>query len=332
MSAKKKVLVAVHRVAQMDFPYLDKLTEAGLDVTLNRGNGSYSPEEIEQLIPEYFATIASNERYSAQMLKKARNLKVIARWGVGYDSIDVDAASRQGVAVAIAAGANHEAVADLTLAFMGGLANKLRYNHNRVQSGAWKGDQRVDMWRSTVGIVGLGRIGRAVARRCRGFDMRVLVHEIAPDMKVVRELGAELAPLDKVIAEADFLTLHVPSTPATRAMMNRKTFAQMKRGAYFINCARGEVVDEDALVEALASGHLAGAGLDVFHREPMPTDAKLLTFDNVWLSPHAGAMTPLADQLVGERCVDTILAFARGENPGEPYIVNNEALTVHAAE
>ena len=332
MPEKKKVLVAVHRVARMDFPYLDKLADAGLEVTLNRGNGSYTPEEIERLIPDYFATIASGERYSAATLKKARNLRVIARWGVGYDSIDVDTATRQGIAVAIAAGSNHEAVADLTLSFMGGLANKLIYNRNRVISGAWKGEQRADMWRSTVGIVGLGRIGKAVARRCRGFDMRVLVHEIAPDMKAVRELGVELAPLDKVIAESDFLTLHVPSTPETRGMMNRKTFAQMKRGAFFINCARGEVVDEEALVEALTSGHLAGAGIDVFHREPMPTDAKLLSFDNVLLSPHAGAMTPIADQLAGERCVDTILAFARGESPGLPYIVNHEALTAKAAE
>jgi D-3-phosphoglycerate dehydrogenase len=179
-----------------------------------------------------------------------------------------------------------------------------------------------------VGIVGLGRIGRAVARRCQGFGMRILAHDIQPDAAYAREKGIELAPLDTLLRESDFVTLHAPHMKDTENLIGRRQLAQMKPTAYLVNTARGALVDEEALYEALAAGRIAGAGLDVFKREP-PKGSPLLTLDNVLLAPHAAGMNVTAEAAMANRCIDSILALARGEHPGEAYVLNPDALTHH---
>jgi phosphoglycerate dehydrogenase-like enzyme len=177
-----------------------------------------------------------------------------------------------------------------------------------------------------MGIVGLGRIGQAMARRCRAFDMRLLATDPVADPAFAAAHSIELMALDDLLRAADFVSLHTPLAPETRHLIGRRELALMKPSAFLINTARGGLIDEAALYEALTSGRLAGAGLDVFEAEP-PEGSPLLKLDNVLLAPHAAGMDEAAERLMGERCVANILAIVRGEDPGGGYVLNPEVLS-----
>ena len=226
----------------------------------------YGEAELIEGLRGVFATVAGIEPYTERVLREARDLEVIARFGVGYDQVDVPAATRHGVYVAMAFGGNHETVADLALALMGAVARNIVTYHQRVTAGGWGWEFRQGLWRATVGIVGLGRIGRAVARRCRAYEMRVLAHDVVPDPAYAQSHGIELTSLERLLAESDFVTLHAPHLPETDGLINAARLRLMKPTAYLINTARGGLVDEAALYEALAARRIAGAGLDVFRR------------------------------------------------------------------
>jgi phosphoglycerate dehydrogenase-like enzyme len=326
MSDAPKVLGTVYHLTAREAPYLRRLEQAGFEVVRNPLGRHYTESELIDALPGVFATLAGGEPYTERVFAAAPDLRMVARFGVGYDMIDVPAATRHGVAIAMAFGANHEAVADFTLALMLGLSTSLLGHHQRAKSGGWGCGFHAAFWGATVGIVGLGRIGRAVARRCRGFEMRVLAHDIQPDPAYARAHSIELVPLDALLRESDFVTIHAPHTKATENLIGRRELAQMKPSAYLVNTARGALVDEDALHEALAAGRIAGAGLDVFKREP-PTGSPLLALDNVLLTPHAAGMDVTAEAAMANRCIDSILALARGQHPGEAYVLNPDALT-----
>jgi D-3-phosphoglycerate dehydrogenase len=171
-----------------------------------------------------------------------------------------------------------------------------------------------DVWQQTLGIVGLGRIGQAVARRARGFEMRILAYEPYPNQDAVRDLGAELAPLERVFGEADFVTLHLPASRETAGLVDARLLGLMKPTAFFINAARGALVDEDALAAALREGRIAGAGFDVRATEP-PQDGRFSDLDNVVMTPHTGAATPKAHFLCGQAASRSVLQLLRGERP-----------------
>lgn len=325
MSAPK-VLVTVYHLTAREAPYLRRLERAGFEVVRNPLGRHYTEPELIDALQGVFGTLAGGEPYTERVFQAARDLRIVARFGVGYDMIDVGAATRHGVAIAMAFGANHEAVADFTLALMLGLATNLVGHHQRAKSGGWGCGFHAAFWGATVGIVGLGRIGRAVARRCQGFGMRILAHDTQPDPTYAREHAIELVSLDTLLRESDFVTLHAPHTKETENLIGRRQLAQMKSTAYLVNTARGALVDEEALYEVLAAGRIAGAGLDVFKREP-PTGSPLLTLDNVLLAPHAAGMNVTAEAAMANRCIDSILALARGEHPGEAYVLNPAALT-----
>jgi phosphoglycerate dehydrogenase-like enzyme len=198
-------------------------------------------------------------------------------------------------------------------------------NHRLITGGQWKTEFRPGLWRATVGIVGLGRIGQAVARRCRGFSMTILAYEPYPDRDFVREHGIELVSLEELLRRADLVTLHCPATPENRHLMNRERLALMKPTAHLVNTARGALVDEAALHEALATGRLAGAGLDVFEKEPL-FDSALFGLDNVVLSPHVAGIDETSEVAMADRAIDAILAVWRGEPPPRECVVNPEAL------
>jgi len=185
-----------------------------------------------------------------------------------------------------------------------------------VREGGWGSDYVPALWGSTVGIVGLGHIGKCVGRRCLGFEMQVLATEPTPDMAFVRQHGIELVELEELCRRADIITLHVPATPQNRQLINRERLALMRPTAILINTARGALVDEDALVEALKNGQLAGAGLDVFRREPLES-SPLVSLDSVVLTPHCAGKDLTAQAATLGRCVQTILRFFQGE-PLEP--------------
>jgi D-3-phosphoglycerate dehydrogenase len=244
--------------------------------------------------------------------------------GVGYDKVDV-AATRHRVAIAMGFGTNHEAVADHAFALMAGLANRLSSYHQEVMEGRWGGHFQPGLWRTTVGIIGLGRIGRALARRCRGFDMRILAYDAVPDAAYARDHGIELVDVKTLFRDADFVSVNAPLTPETEKIVNREHLALMKPSAFLINTARGGLVDEAALYEALAAGRIAGAGLDVFEVEPLPAGSPLRHLTNVLLTPHCAGGSIEAAVAMTERCVDNILAVRDGCALGED-LLNPEAL------
>jgi phosphoglycerate dehydrogenase-like enzyme len=321
-----RVLVTVRQLYDREAPYLRRLEAAGLEVVRTTGkDGKLTEDELIEALPGVFGTLASTEPYTARVFARAPDLRIVARWGVGYDAIDVAAATRHRVAVCTAVGGNHEAVADYAVALMCALQRGLLPNHRLITHGLWRTEFRPSLWRATVGIVGLGRIGRAVARRCRGFEMRILACEPAPDVVFVHEHGIELTSLEDLLRRADLVTLHCPASPETRHLINRERLALMSPTAYLINTARGALIDEAALYEALTTGRLAGAGLDVFEREPLPA-SPLFALDNVLLSPHVAGVDRTSEVGMANVAIDAILAVRRGEVPAAACLLNPEAL------
>ncbi len=325
MERRRKVLMGVHHLGHRANPFIRRMEDAGLEVVRNPLNRWHTEEEMIAALDGVFATFAGGEPYTERVFQEAKDLRIVARYGVGYDRIDVEAATRNGVMIAMAFGTNHEAVADSAFTLMAAIVQKTVTHHLRVKGGGWGLDIHPGLWRLTVGIVGLGRIGKAMARRCPGFEMRVLAYDIRPDLAFASQNCVNLVPLDTLLRESDVVTLHIPHTPETDNFMDRERFALMKRAAYLINTSRGGVVDEEALYEALTSGRVGGAGLDVFKEEP-PSGSPLLTLDNVVFSPHSAGSNLTSEAAVANRCVESILAVSRGESPGEEYLLNPEVL------
>jgi D-3-phosphoglycerate dehydrogenase len=234
------------------------------------------------------------------LMEKAPKLRVIGRAGVGVDNIDAEAATRRGIVVMNTPGANAVAVAELTIALMLALARKLPIANATMHAGKWekKSLQGAELRGKTLGILGLGRVGLEVAKRARGFGLEIIGSDPFVSAAVARENGISLLPLEELFGKADYLTLHVGLTPQTQGVINAKTLATMKKGARIINCARGELVDDAALVAALKSGHVAGAALDVFVQEPLK-DSPYFELDNVILTPHIAGSTAEAQEAVG---------------------------------
>src|SRR5215471_10402073 len=249
---------------------------------------------------------------NADILRRATHLRVIGRAGVGVDNIDLETATKAGIAVMNTPGANAVAVAEHTLALMLALARHIPRADSTTRAGRWekKSLQGTELRGKTLGIVGLGRVGIEVARRARGFAMKLLAHDPFVAAPVARELGIELADLDRVYATSDYLTLHVGLTPQTAGMINAQSLRKMKKGVRIINCARGELVDEAALAAALASHHVGGAALDVFHEEPLKS-SPLLALATVIATPHIAGSTNEAQDAVGVQIASQVREYLK---------------------
>ncbi|MFO7300136.1 MAG: hydroxyacid dehydrogenase [Actinomycetes bacterium] len=259
--------------------------------------------------------VRSATRVNAALFDFAPSLKVVIRAGVGVDNIDVEEATRRGVAVFNTPAANTIAAAELTFALILAAMRMVPAADRSMREGAWDraAFQGVECHGKVLGLVGAGRIGREVAARARAFGMTV----IAYDPYLTEADGLELCPLDRVIAEADVISLHVPLDDETRGLIDAAAIARMKPGSYLVNASRGGVVDEAALVDALRSGHLAGAGLDVYEEEPLPADSPLRRAPNLVLTPHLGASTVEAQERVAtEAAVLMRKALAEGDLSG----------------
>src|SRR6202521_4409242 len=246
--------------------------------------------------------VRSAVQVNAELLAKARKLRVIGRAGVGVDNIDLEPATRQGIAVMNTPGANAVAVAEHTLAMMLALARHLCRANELMHAGKWekKSLQGTELRGKTLGIVGLGRVGMEVARRARAFEMEVIAHDPFVSITVARDQGIAIAKLEEVYAASDYLTLHVGLTPQTQNMINAESMKKMKRGVRLVNCARGELVDEAALAAAVQEGQVAAAALDVFVKEPLK-DSPFQKLDNVILTPHIAGSTNEAQEAVGHQ-------------------------------
>jgi D-3-phosphoglycerate dehydrogenase len=276
-----------------------------------------SLERLREIIPSYDALIIrSSVEVGADLLEAASQLKVIGRAGVGLDNVDIDAASLRGVIVMNTPGANTIATAEHAMAMLLALCRHVPQADASTRVGQWMRSQflGVQLYRKTLGVVGLGRVGAQVARRGRAFGMTVLAFDPYISDDVARELNVILVDLDELWARSDFITLHTALTPETRSLISAQAIARMKPGVRLVNCARGALVDEAALVDALRSGHMAGAALDVFSDEPLPEDSSLRSFPNVVLTPHIAASTVEAQRDVGTQIVDQVLAALREED------------------
>ena len=283
---------------------------AGVDVKLG-----LKPEELLGVIGGYEALVVRSEtKVTREVIEAAGQLKVIARAGIGVDNIDLNAATGAGIAVVNAPTGNTVAAAEHTLALMLALARNIPDAHQSVKSGQWRRSafMGIEVRDKTLGIAGLGRVGSEVARRARSFGMRLVGYDPFVSPEYARRLGVELMSLDDLLSESDFVTLHTPLTDSTHGLIGAPQLAKIKPGARLVNVARGELVDEGALLDALESGQLAGVALDVFSQEP-PVDNVLLDHPRVVATPHLGASTEEAQREVAVEAAEQVLTVLNGE-------------------
>jgi phosphoglycerate dehydrogenase-like enzyme len=263
-----------------------------------------------------WGVVAGGEPYPEDVLGRAAGLRALVRFGAGYDRVDLDAATANEVAVCTVPGANADAVADLSVALMLACRRRLIELDAAVREGAWRPPWIAeDLAHATVGIVGLGAIGRAVARRLRGFDCRLLAVEPQPDLDFCRRYEVDLVDLDSLLPQVDLLTLHVPALPSTRHLIGERELALLPSHAVVVNTARGSLIDEAALVRALDEHAVGGAGLDVFEVEPLPTTSPLTGFSNVVLTGHASSFTRLGGDRTARAIVETCRELLAGRVP-----------------
>jgi phosphoglycerate dehydrogenase-like enzyme len=308
-----RVLIGPAPLRNVDGPYRAVFRAAGFETVYPSVARQMTEDEILAALAGIDAVLAGSEPYTPRVLDANPQLKVIARNGVGYDAVDVPAATARGVAVTVAP-ANQEAVAEHTFALILALAKQVIPQHLAMQKGGWPRQMTQPVRGKTLGIAGLGRIGKAVAVRARVFGMRILAYEPYPDQAFVQQNGVELVTLERLFAEADYVSLHLPLSAESRRFIDRRYLSLMKPTAYFVNTARGGVVNEADLVEALKAKKIAGAGLDVFEQEP-PLDSPVTKLDNVVLTAHTAGVDALSGEEMAKLAAQTIVQLSRGEWP-----------------
>jgi D-3-phosphoglycerate dehydrogenase len=310
-----RVLVTPTSFGKHDPRLRAELEAAVGEVIYNPTSQPLSSEKVRALLPGCHGYIAGLDVIDRAALAAADALKVIARYGVGVDRVDLDVARARGIIVTNTPSANAVSVAELTIGLMLALARSIPIADAATKAGQWSRFTGVALEGKTIGLIGFGSIGQQTARRLQGFDCRIVIHDPALDPVFARSHQVEWAALEEVIAQADFLSLHLPLTPASQGMVNAGFLARMKPGAFLINTARGDLIDDDALVEALVNGRLRGAALDVFSSEPPTPHHPLLKLPNVIVTPHAGAHTDAAMNAMGWGALRDCLAVLRGEAP-----------------
>lgn len=299
------------------------LTEAGVEVIRAPKMGPLTEAELLPLVGDVDAAIASSDAWTERVLDAASpRLRGIMRWGVGYDSIHLAAATARGVVVGTTPGANTEAVADFTLGVMLAISRRLCECRASMSAGEWQFIRGVELWRKTLGIIGFGAIGRAVCRRARGFDMRVLAYDpwLAPE--TFGDCGAESRSIPEIVREADFVTLHAAATQGAPPLLGEAEIRAMKPGAFLINAGRGSLVDEAALLHALDEDRLAGAALDAFVTEPLPADHPFRHHPRVFATPHNAFNTAETGERTNAIVIELVLDLLQGRRPR--FVINPE--------
>jgi lactate dehydrogenase-like 2-hydroxyacid dehydrogenase len=300
---------------------------ARYDVKMRPEDAPLDPAQLAESCREIEGLMATGVRVSEDVVAQAPRLRAVANVGVGYDNIDVAACTRRRIPVTNTPDVLTETTADLAFALLLAAARRLVECDRYVRGGQWQSSKWELLWGSdiygkTLGVYGLGRIGKAVVRRARGFSMRVIYYDVVrPTPSLEEELGAQFVERETLLREADFLTLHVPLTPETHHLVGARELSMLKPTAFLINAARGKCVDEAALVEALQSKRLAGAGLDVFEHEPH-VHPELLSLPNVVLAPHVGSATGQTRLAMAMLAVENLVAALDGRRP--PNLVNPE--------
>ncbi|MCX8022266.1 MAG: D-glycerate dehydrogenase [Syntrophorhabdaceae bacterium] len=323
----------VYIARRIPFPHIEEIGRY-CDVVTHEGDESPSRDElIKNLRDKDGILCLVADRMDREAIDAAPYLKVISTMSVGYEHIDIAYATEKGIYVGYTPDVLTEATADLAFSLLLATARHIAFGDRYIREGRWRISWSPtfllgrSVWGATLGIIGMGRIGKAVAKRAGGFNMRVIYNDLvrlAPEEE--EEMGVEYVSFDTLLEGADFISLHVPVTDKTRHMINEESLKKVKSTAIIINTSRGAIVDEEALVKALKEGWMAGAGLDVFEKEPIPPESGLIGLDNVVLVPHIGSATFEARTRMAELAAKNLLSVLKGEKP--PCLVNPDVMAI----
>ena len=299
-------------------PHFELLKNAGFECNVvDRNLDLWDEDVLSAACENYHGILAGSEPLTAKVIANNPQIRVISRAGVGFDAVDTAECDRRGVVVATTPGVNHHAVAEQAISMVMAIARGFPLADRQVREGVWERTARPRVMGSTLGLIGLGRIGQAAATRGIGLGMRVIASDPFAPQDFLKEHGIEQVDLDTLLAQSDYVSLHLPDLPETRHIINSKSIDKMKAEAVLINTARGPLVDEPALIDALKSGRLRAAGLDVFEQEPLPIDSPLTKLDNVILSGHIAGLDNESHEDTYAMAADNFIQLFNGSWPAE---------------
>jgi phosphoglycerate dehydrogenase-like enzyme len=309
-----KVYISARTFSHVGKPAVQLLKDAGCEVTIPETFGGYKPEEALKRFPGFDAVLASPDSFNPDVLNSPalRELKIISRWGVGYDSIHIPTATKQGIVVAFTPGMLNETVADYTFGLLLAISRNIHLSHLTMSQGGWASHWGHDVFGKTLGVIGCGRIGQAVAKRASGFDMKVLGYDPNPGANCK---NINFVPLEELLSRSHYVCVQAALTEENRGLLGEKELRSMRPDAYIINTARGPLISESALIKALTERWIAGAALDVFDVEPLPKDSPLRTTPNLLLSAHN---CPFARETAENVCMaaaEAIVELMNGRKP-----------------
>ena len=309
-----KILITPRSFASFSDEPLKMLTERNYKIKRNNTGRPYRKEEMLKLIRDVDGIIIGIDELSAEIIEEANTLKVISKYGIGLDNIDINMATNKKIIVTNTPTANVDAVADLAFGLILSLARRIPEADKKTKSGKWEKIIGKSVWEKTLGVIGLGKIGRQVVKRAKGFEMNILAFDIVKDKKIVQKYGIKYVNLEKLLQKSDYITIHIPLNDATRNMISYEELEKMKKDAFLINTSRGGIVDEEALYNALRNNKLRGAALDVYNNEPL-RESPLKELDNVIMTPHIGAYTEEAIENMSMQAAQNLIDVLEGREP-----------------
>lgn len=306
-----RLLITAHSFGSCSPGIEEEMKHHHIDAVHIRQDNIVHADQLAEMIDEYDGIIVGADILSREVIEKAARLKIIAKHGVGLDNVDLDAARERGIPVTIAKNSNSVAVAEQAIALMIALAKNIEYNSQNVKSGIWKRSVGKSLSGATIGVLGTGSIGKEVIKRAFGLEMKILAYDVYPDENFLKRYNGQYANLETILSKSDFVSIHLPYIPETKHIINKKTLHYMKSESCLINTARGGLINEADLYDALATGLVSGAGIDTFEQEP-PTGSRLLELKNVIASPHTGAYTNLAIDNMSRYALASVVDLIEG--------------------
>jgi D-3-phosphoglycerate dehydrogenase / 2-oxoglutarate reductase len=321
----RQILIVANRFSEVSTEPVERLKREGWEVVEQYHEiGTLRDDVFSDLIKNADAVIVSaTDTVSARVIDAAKKLKIISVRGVGYQGIDIDAANQKKIMVTNTPGGNADAAADLTLGFMIALARQIPMIDRRMRRGEWYRIGTKDVYGQTLGLLGLGEIGKKVVQRAAGFDMKIIAYDIVKDLDFAKQFGVLYVTFDEVLRSSDFISIHMPLTKSTEKLIGEAEFLKMKDSAFIINNARGGIIDEKALYQALKAGYIAGAACDVFAEEPTKS-LDLLGLDTMISTPHIGGYSDKSWSVLAEMAVENVIAALKEQVP--PNLINREVL------
>jgi len=306
-----KILITPRSFTSASKKPLEMLEEKGYEIIKNETGKPLDEREMLLLIKDVDGIIIGIDKLNVEIIRQTCNLKVISKYGVGVDNIDIKAATEQGIVVTNTPMANIDAVADIAFALMLALARKIPEANRETKAGNWKKFIGTSVWRKKLGVIGLGKIGRQVVKRAQGFEMEILCYDIIQDEEFARQFGVRYVDLEVLLKESDYITIHAPLSDATRNMIGYKELEMVNENSFIINTSRGGIIDESALYDALKNNKIKGAGLDVYEKEP-PENSPLMELENVIMLSHNGAYTEEAIANMGIESAQNLIDVLEG--------------------